>query len=182
MKNISIILFWSVVFVSCSPEKKYATEIETITKYEKSIDSLTGIYNTIKFDSLILIQKSANRFERMIKTYYDADTISQELAKKLQYIKSVRKSLSNIEIKQESIAKELVALKDQFSTLKTDVIAGVFNSKQLDRFLKEEKLAYETLNSNISTLVNNEAKQLKDFQYASPLVSEYVEIIKLTED
>lgn len=182
MKNIVILFILGAVFVSCSPEKKYASEIETIADYEKSIDSLTDLYNTIKFDSLILIQKRANNFEKVIKTFYNADTISQELAKKLQYIKSVRKSLNNIEIKKASIAKELVALKDQFSHLKTDIKAGVFNEEQVEAYLEEEKQAYKSLSSNITNLLSNESKQLNDFNFASPLVSKYVEIIKPAED
>ncbi|MFK8039125.1 MAG: hypothetical protein AB8B74_12595 [Crocinitomicaceae bacterium] len=182
MKRIATILFLGLIFAACNPEKKYASEIATIKTYEKSLDSLGEVYLAVKFDSLIMIQKQAQDYEKSIKTYYMADTISQDLASKLQYIKSVRKSLTNINVKKVSIGKELFALKTQFDNLKTDIIAGVFSAEQVTNYIAEEKQAYQALSLTISTLVNNEAKQLKDFKYAYPTVSEYVEIIKPKED
>lgn len=182
MKRIIVFLVLGLVFAACNPEKKYAAEISEINEYEKAIDSLEIIYNSIKFDSLVIIQKAASTSEKMIKKYYTADTISRELADKLQYIKSVRKSLSNIEDKKDALAREITTLKTQFSNLEIDVKNGILNKSQVSEFLEVEKKAFDHLSENLTNVVDNQSKQLKDYHYANTFVDAYVELIKPQEN
>ncbi|MDX1349819.1 MAG: hypothetical protein R3279_06220 [Putridiphycobacter sp.] len=181
MKQLSILMILGAIFIACSPEKKYAIELEEINRYETSIDSLKDLYLTINFDSLIYIQKEAAYHEKMIKSYYMADTISIDLAQKLQYIKSIRKSLSNIQVKQTGIGREIYALKKQFENLEKDIVEGLLNKKQITEYLENEKKAYENLSAEIAQVLDNQSKQFEDFNFAMPVVHEYVEIIKPTE-
>jgi hypothetical protein len=182
MKELSILVLLGAIFVACSPEKKFASELEEISSYETGLDSLKDLYLTIKFDSLIYIQKEAAYHEKMIKSYYMADTISVELAQKLQYIKSVRKSLSNIQVKQTGIGREIYELKKQFENLEKDILEGIYNKTQVTEYLSNEKTAYENLAGEVSKVLENQSKQLKDFNFAIPVVQEYVEIIKPIEN
>ena len=182
MKKIFVLLVLGLVFAACNPERKYASEISTIENYKKSIDSLKTVYKSIKFDSLIIIQKAALHSEKMIKKHYMADTVSKELAERIQYIKSVRKSLSNIEIKKNAMSREIAAVRRQFNNLEKDIKNGILNRTAVDKFLLAEKEAYVNLSENISTVVENQKKQLKDYYYASPIVNSYVELITPKEN
>ncbi len=182
MKNVFLTLLLGAIFVACSPEKRYATELEEISGFNESLDSLNEIYATIKFDSLIAIQKVASQSEKMIKRHYNSDTISMDLAQRLQFIKSVRKSLFNIEIKKKAIKNEIMVLKDQFKNLESDIRNGILNHDQIKSYLAEEGMAYKILSDNISNLLSNQDKQLNDFYFAYPLVKDYIEIIKPKED
>ncbi|MFK8044991.1 MAG: hypothetical protein AB8B72_05825 [Crocinitomicaceae bacterium] len=182
MKHIIVFLFLGVLLISCNPEKKYAAEIQEIEKYETSLDSLVSVYNSIKFDSLTYIQSTASQAEKMIKMHYTADTISMDLGERLRFIKSVRKSLGSIDVKKKSLKRELRMLKEQFATLKIDVQEGLYGRSQIDEYLLAEKKAYENLTENLNTVLDNQKKQLHDFNYAYPTVREYIELINPTDN
>lgn len=182
MKKLFVILVLGAMFVACNPEKKYAPEITAINSYKNSIDSLEIVFNNIKFDSLMMIQKAASYSEKMIKKYYMFDTVSRELAERMQYIKSVRKSLGNIEVKKNALTREFTALKLQFNNLEADIKNGILKRSQVEEYLKDEKEAYANLSKNVSAVYENQKKQLKDYYYASPVVNTYVELIKPKEN
>jgi len=182
MKNAFLILILGAIFVACSPERKYAKELAEINDSKKSLDSLDELYSTIKFDSLIVIQKAASKSEKIIKRHYTADTISIALAQRLQFIKSVRKSLNSVVVKRAALKNEIETLKTQFKNLESDIKNGILSHEQIKTYLVEETTAHKALSENISNLLSNQKKQLKDFYFAYPLVEEYVEIIKPKED
>ena len=181
MKKVVLALILGLVFVACSPEKKYADELAEIDQYEKSLDSLGDVYSTIKFDSLIIIHKMASESEKMVKSYYNADTISMDLGQQLQFIKSVRKSLNNIEISRDAIKNELETLKVQFKNLESDTKNGILSREQIKTYIKEEASALNTVEMNISNLLLNQTRQFRDFYYAYPFVTDYIEQIKPVE-
>lgn len=182
MRNLLLFLLLGAIFVACSPEKKYANELSEINQFEEKLDSLQSVYLTIKFDSLIAIQKEANYHEKMIKKHYMADTMSIDLVNRLHFIKNVRKSLQNIEIKKASLAKEIGNLRTQFKNLETDILNGILGKEEIDEFLTAEKLAFTNLADQINQVLVNQEKQLKDYGYAIPVVHDYVEIIKPKEN
>jgi len=104
------------------------------------------------------------------------------LAERLRFIKSVRKSLGSIAVKQKSLKREIRVLREQFATLKIDVKEGIYGRNQIVDYLTVEKEAYQNLVDNLNMVLDNQKKQLNDFNYAYPEVRKYVELIKPVEN
>jgi hypothetical protein len=141
-----LITFLAIFLVtSCDNAKRYKVEISEIDTKQLELDSLEFIINSVKIDSLKYMQNEASVNEAVIRKYYFVDTIDMIFAGKLDKNKRVRKSLDGIENKKNNILKELTEIRTQFSNLKKDVLAGLYDAKQIENYLTVEKLDVDQL-------------------------------------
>ena len=177
MKYILILFLVLFLISSCDNAKKYKTEISEIDSQQLKLDSLESVINGINIDSLVFMQKEADDNELIIKRYYFADTINMTFANKLDKNKGVRKSLDGIESQKESILNELNEIKVQFINLKSDVLGGLYDSKQINNYLNVERLDVDQLTLNIKGFNLNQLKQKKNFYFSNPQISEYCKLL-----
>ena len=182
MKKIDITLFLGLIFASCNPESKFATEIKTITNFNKTVDSLETVFNSINVDSVKYIQTTASEYEKMIKMHYITDTIDQEFAQKMNDIKAVRKGLSSFDRDQKLIVSEIDALRLQYKNLDSDIKNGILNSNQVKTYMAEEEKALYNLGQNVNTVYENQKRQFVNFYYSNELVATMVKQLKLKQD
>lgn len=182
MKNVFVLALLGLIFVACNPEKKYASQLTEIANFEERLDSLQSVIENIKFDSLVIIQKAAEMSEKSMKIYYTADTISPDLATKMQFNKMVRKGLQNITLKKRGIGIEMGQLRTQFQNLKQDIKAGLLKEEQIKEFLLKEAEAYQLFADRITETVTSQTEHLKNYYFAKPLIDEYIAKIKPAED
>ncbi len=178
MKLLASLLILTVLFTACNPEKEYAAEIAEVEQFEVGLDSIMALFKTIDYDSLNYMKKTSSEFEKFIKENYSADTVNQDFANKMTYIKRVRKSLKHLDVNRLSIEKESVALKKQFSDLKNDIKKGRFNAEQIKQYVGEERQAYDQFQLNFKSIYLNQIQQKSNFYFAEPTVSDYINLIK----
>lgn len=177
MKYFLITLLSIFIITSCDNAKKYKTEIAEIDNKQLELDSLESVILGIDLDSLNYMQAEASANEAIIKKYYYADTIDMLFAGKLDKNKRVRKSLDGIENKKNKILLELVELRTQFTNLKKDILAGLYDSEQIENYLNVEKLDVEKLFFNIKSYTLLQEEQKKNFYYSNPQIKEYCEML-----
>ncbi len=177
MKYILITLLTIFVFTSCDNAKKYKTEISEIDAKQLQLDSLELVVNAIGIDSLNYMQKEATDNETVIRKYYSADTINMSFASKLDKNKRVRKSLDGIEEEKNKVLIELSEIKVQYSNLKKDILAGLYDAKQIENYLNVEKLDVDKLSLNVKSFNLLQLEQKKNFYYSNPQIKEYCDVL-----
>lgn len=177
MKNLVLAVLVILAFASCDNAKKYKTEIAEIDSTQLQLDSLETLINSIDIDSLVYMQKEASANEAVIRQYYLPDTVDMTFAGKLDRNKRVRKSLSSVESQKVNILKELVEIRMQYTNLKKDVLAGLYDKKQVENYLNVERLDFDQLYINIKSYNDLQIEQKKNFYYANPQIKEYCEIL-----
>lgn len=182
MKYLYLFVLISGLALSCSPEKKYATELQELDVLKQQLDSINTLSATIDYDSLIYMRQTCLEIERQIKAFYKADTINQDFANKMTYIKRVRKSLRDIEFNRNAIEKESKALTKQFNDLDADIRNGALNQEQITQYLGEEKQAFDNFQLSFKGIYVNQKTQKSNFYFAEPTISAYIELIKPQTD
>ncbi len=182
MKKTILLIILGVILASCSPEQKYASELTEISELKTKLDSIESLSQSINFDSVMYIKNSALEYERLVKKYYTADTVSQDFASKMTMMKKVRKSLKMIEVNKSSIENELLALHKQINDLDADVRNGVFNGTQIEKYLGHEKMALNKFELSFKSIYDNINDQKKTFEIAQPTIAEYINLIKPRSD
>ncbi len=178
MKRLILFLALTGLIISCSPEKKFAKELAVLDQLETGLDSIMQLYATIDYDSLSYMKSTASDFEAFIKANYATDTINQDFANKMTYIKRVRKSLKHMDVNRKSVETESEALKKQFSDLKTDIKNGRFDATQISQYIGEEREAFDKFQLNFKSIYLNQLEQKSNFYFAEPTVSAYIDLIK----
>jgi len=179
MKNLIYFPLICFLMIACNPEKKYAKELAELASINQKLDSIIDLSKTIDYDSLFYMRNQSAEIEGFVKKNYSADTINQDFANKMSYVRRVNKSLKNLEINKMSIEKESVALKKQFVNLSNDTKNGRFNAAQIEQYLAEEKAAFAKFELSFKSVYLNQNEQKSNFYYAMPKVSEYIELIKI---
>jgi hypothetical protein len=177
MKYFLITFLALFLVTSCDNAKKYKTEISEIDTKQLELDSLESIVNEIEMDSLKYMQIEASTNESVIRKYYSPDTIDMIFAGKLDRNKRVRKSLDGIENKKKNLLKELVEIRIQFSNLKKDILAGLYDSEQIENYLNVEKLDVDQLALHVNSYNLLQEEQKKNFYYSNPQIKEYCEML-----
>ena len=181
MNKIIVLFFLGAMFVSCNPEKQFASELKTIDEDKNELDSVKTAFSKIKMDSVLYIKKTALDAEKFIKANYNSDTINFEFANKLSTLKRMKKTLGNFERNTKLIAQEIAEIDTQYVHLKTDILNGVLNKEQIDTYLLEEKVALDNLKMLFDQVNKNQAIQLSNFYKAYPSIANYMETIKSSE-
>jgi hypothetical protein len=177
MKYFLITLLTLFLITSCDNAKRYKTEISEIDAKQLELDSLEFIVNNVEIDSLKYMQVEASTNESVIRKYYSADTIDMAFASKLDKNKRVRKSLDGIENKKNNILNELFEIRIQFSNLKKDILAGLYDSEQIENYLNVEKLDVDQLALHVKSHNLLQEEQKKNFYYSNPQIKEYCEML-----
>ena len=177
MRYFLITLLTLFLITSCDNAKRYKTEISEIDAKQLELDSLESIVNEIEMDSLKYMQNEASTNESIIRKYYFPDTIDMIFAGKLDRNKRVRKSLDGLENKKKNILKELIEIRIQFSNLKKDILAGLYDAKQIENYLNVEKLDVDQLALHVKSHILLQEEQKKNFYYSNPQIKEYCEML-----
>ena len=81
------------------------------------------------------ILSDANLDEDSLKVYYDPDTLSMELGKRMIECKGIRKSMKNLDDKKGRYVNEIASLRKQLGNLKIDIEKGVIEDEKINGFI-----------------------------------------------
>lgn len=164
---------------SCDPAKEFETELKVIDSCITEIDKIDVLYKGIEFDSLQFMVDHVNQNEKLMKTYYTADTVDMLLGSYMNNCKGIRKSLGHIQVNQEEFAKEINAQYTQFSNLKTDILGGVLDKEQINTYLTTEKNSLSEFSFAFMNFYNNQKSQSQIYYQCVPFVDEYVKTLNI---
>ena len=163
-----------IVAVSCDPAKQFEAEIQEVDSCITSIEQMEERLEGIKFDSLMFMVDHIRMNENRLEMYYRPDTLNEDLGRLMNDCKGIRKSLPDLKGKKTYFADEMNAIKNQFKTLKEDIVNGLFDKEQIDKYLEKEKADLEILAITFNGFDELQKKQSETYYYAVPKVDEYI--------
>jgi hypothetical protein len=173
-------IFTVCLFLSCNPSDKYSAEISEIDSCLHVLDEIEVDLNGIEFDSLIMMVDHVIANEDSIRKYYDPDTISMEIGKRMIESKGIRKTLTNVGDKETKFRNEIDALKTQLQSLKIDIESGVIEEEKMKEYIEKEKIDLGVLNLSFSDFYIIQEQQKRFYYSAIPIIDEL--IISLIND
>jgi septal ring factor EnvC (AmiA/AmiB activator) len=160
-------------FTACDSTAN-SEEIASIDSCLNVIDSLEGVVNGIKFDSLKLMADHVNKNEELIKEYYQPDTLNEEFGRLMNDCKGIRKLLSGSKMKEKQFNEEIAALRKQFNDLKTDAQNGLFTDEELGRNLKKEQGDLNILYMSLTDFDSIQKKRSQAYYSEVPKVDTFI--------
>lgn len=174
MKILLVILLALSLF-SCSDISK-STQLERISIMEQSLDSIEGVLEKEKLDTIQEWDLSAYNLEKRIKENYVSDTIDLVLGKKMDAYKVMRRNIEPMGKAMNSVKKGIKEEREKLAALKEDIKNGNGDREKYDEYVvfEEQKVDQlrvlitdftETKKRSIDTY-NQLHKELSDFSYS----------------
>ncbi len=170
-----LVALTTVATTACNPATKYKTEITEIDSCLTVVDSLQTMYDEIPFDSLDLMYSHVVNNEDVVRELYMVDTVNQDVARKLNDAKSVRKAFKAVSVEQSEFKTELQTSKMQLETLKKDIKEGVLTEEQIKQYLGQEKKALSSLELSLRGFYELQNREKSRYYKVVPAVDEFVD-------
>lgn len=171
---VIFISFLILTVASCNPSDKYKAEIAEIDSCLSVLDSVESLYNGINFDSLKLMVAHVLDNEDSIQLYYHPDTLSLDIGTRMNECKGIRKSLKNLDAKQDDFAIEISAIRTQLANLKVDIENGVLAEEKMKGYIEQEKMDLNVLNLSLTDFYNLQELQKRYYYYSVPFIDELI--------
>jgi len=136
---MKFLLFISVLitFFSCSDLNK-GEQLKAIENIQKSIDSVETVLIETSFDEVDRYFKDAKIVQSRIKENYNSDTISMDLAIKLDKYKNLVLKTPILQKSYFKIVKDTESFKTSVSKLYLDIENGNGNRAEYDKYISDE--------------------------------------------
>jgi len=136
---MKFLLFISVLitFFSCSDLNK-GEQLKAIENIQKSIDSVETVLIETSFDEVDRYFKDAKIVQSRIKENYNSDTISMDLAIKLDKYKNLVLKTPILQKSYFKIVKDTENFKTSVSKLYLDIENGNGNRAEYDKYISDE--------------------------------------------
>ncbi len=136
---MKFLLFISVLitFFSCSDLNK-GEQLKAIENIQKSIDSVETVLIETSFDEVDRYFKDAKIVQSRIKENYNSDTISMDLAIKLDKYKNLVLKTPILQKSYFKIVKDTENFKTSVSKLYLDIENGNGNRAEYDNYISDE--------------------------------------------
>ena len=136
---MKFLLFISVLitFFSCSDLNK-GEQLKAIENIQKSIDSVETVLIETSFDEVDRYFKDAKIVQSRIRENYNSDTISMDLAIKLDKYKNLVLKTPILQKSYFKIVKDTENFKTSVSKLYLDIENGNGNRAEYDKYITDE--------------------------------------------
>lgn len=179
--SIVAILIFVVTLASCDRATKYAVQINSIDSCLTQIDSLEQIFKGIEFDSLKLMVAHVKENEAIMKQYYHADTIDLEIGMLLNNGKGIRKSIDGADQMKLVLGNEIIALRKQFTNLKTDILNGAVDEAKMNTYLADEKAALLKFKTELSEYNEIQTAMSATYYYSTPILDAFISTLNIPD-
>ena len=126
-----------ITFFSCSDLNK-GEQLKAIENIQKSIDSVETVLIETSFDEVDRYFKDAKIVQSRIKENYNSDTISMDLAIKLDKYKNLVLKTPILQKSYFKIVKDTENFKTSVSKLYLDIENGNGNRAEYDKYISDE--------------------------------------------
>jgi hypothetical protein len=126
-----------ITFFSCSDINK-GEQLKAIENIQKSIDSVETVLIETSFDEVDRYFKEAIIVQSRIKENYNSDTISMDLAIKLDKYKNLVLKTPILQKSYAKIVKDTESFKTSVAKLYLDIENGNGNRAEYDKYITDE--------------------------------------------
>lgn len=158
-----LIFFFTVVLFSSCTDLDKGKQLDSISKMEKTLDSIQTVLNENKIDTLVGLKTAAGSVEIRIKNYYYSDTINLEFGKKMDSYKLMRRSLGPLGKSFSVIKNGVIAERTSLLNLKKDIENGDGLRKKYDEYILFEQGKVDQLKLLLSEYIKEKNKTMKTF-------------------
>jgi hypothetical protein len=155
MKNAYLIIVILITTFLSSCTNPYEKEIKEVEEMQLILAGVKQSYQTIDLEKVSFAKESYEKNMKQIQTYYNPDTIDQNVVNLLDFYKGVKKSAKGFEDEYQQIGERIIFLENQLGNLKTDLENKIDMKDSLSIFLSNEHKNIEVLQQNIGTILYN---------------------------
>jgi len=174
MLKFSVLFSLILCIVSCVDLSK-KNQLTELTQLSKRVDSIQQEFELLKKDTISEIIYAMNQTSEKIKTNIGDDTLSLQIARKLDSYKKVYRKLTSIEAYDEKFLFGSQDIKNSIEKLSNDITKGSGDREKYDQFLSFERskvLELEKLLSNVKKL---QSESIETFQKIHPAIASFAD-------
>jgi hypothetical protein len=174
MLKFSVLFSLILCLVSCVDLSK-KNQLTELTQLSKRVDSIQQEFELLKKDTISEIIYTMNQTSEKIKTNIGDDTLTLQIARKLDSYKKVYRKLTSIEAYEEKFLFGSQDIKNSIEKLSNDITKGSGDREKYDQFLSFERskvLELEKLLSNVKKL---QSESIETFQKIHPAIASFAD-------
>jgi len=177
MKQISILLFGALLFLSSCGPKINKTQQEELNVLTGRIDSIVNGINDI--DSVALEKMVVDFFEKKDFIQNDIkDTIGPDIIFTLDAFMRLRKAMGFFQKEYSAIKQEANTMQIQMEDLNHDVNKRLIEEKQFEKYYVLEKENFDNLNRASTQLFNVFKRTNKSYHEQLPVIDSIIDSYK----
>jgi hypothetical protein len=137
--------------------------LKSIEDMQQDIHAIERILLANEIDTLAALRMAANNVELRIKNYYDSDTLNNELGKKMDKFKVLRRNLGPL---GQSFSTVKWGIRDErkvLKNLKSDILSGHIDKDKYQEYLSFEKEKVDQLRKLLAAYQEEKDKTMRDF-------------------
>ena len=174
MLRVSILFSFILFLVSCVDLSK-KNQLTELTQLSKRVDSIQQEFELLKKDTISEIIYSMNQTSDKIKTNIGDDTLSLQIAGKLDSYKKVYRKLTSIEAYDEKFLFGSQDIKNSIEKLSNDITKGNGDREKYDQFLTFERSKVIELEKLLSNVKKLQSESIETFQKIHPAISSFAD-------
>ena len=174
MLRVSILFSFILFLVSCVDLSK-KNQLTELTQLSKRVDSIQQEFELLKKDTISEIIYSMNQTSDKIKTNIGDDTLSLQIARKLDSYKKVYRKLTSIEAYDEKFLFGSQDIKNSIEKLSNDITKGNGDREKYDQFLTFERSKVIELEKLLSNVKKLQSESIETFQKIHPAISSFAD-------
>jgi hypothetical protein len=162
MIKTAFLLVWSLLLLhSCVTPAPDA--LKSIEGMQQDIQAIERILNANQIDTLAALRMAANNVELRIKNYYHSDTLNNELGKKMDKFKVMRRNLGPLSKSFSTVKWGIRDERKVLNNLKADILGGHIEKEKCQEYLLFEKEKVNQLRKLLAAYQEEKDKTMRDF-------------------
>jgi Mg2+ and Co2+ transporter CorA len=160
-KNSILFLFSLLVLYAC--KMTTPAVLKSIDQMQQDVNAIERILLANQIDSLAALRMAANNVELRIKNYYASDTLNNELAKKMDKFKVMRRNLGPL---SRSFSTVKMGIKDERKVLRNllkDIEQRKIDEDKYQEYLTFEQEKVDQLRKLLAAYQEEKDKTMRDF-------------------
>jgi bacterioferritin (cytochrome b1) len=137
--------------------------LKSIEGMQQDIQAIERILIANQIDTLAALRMAANNVELRIKNYYDSDTLNNELGKKMDKFKVMRRSLGPLSQSYSTIKWGIIDERKVLNNLIADRLGGHIDKEKYQEYLSFEKEKVDQLRKLLAAYQEEKDKTMRDF-------------------
>lgn len=161
--KLLVFIFSLLLIFSCSDLSR-GTQLKTVVSLRQTVDSVETVLIENTFEEVDRYFKDAKIVESRIKENYNSDTISLELATKIDRYKETMKTSLRLKKSYGNIISDVEKLQLNLEQLQEDIDLGNGDRSKYDEYLLKEQENIETLRNLLTDYVTVRKEIIANFK------------------
>lgn len=161
--KLLVFIFSLLLIFSCSDLSR-GTQLKTVVSLRQTVDSVETVLIENTFEEVDRYFKDAKIVESRIKENYNSDTISLELATKIDRYKETMKTSLRLKKSYGNIISDVEKLQLKLEQLQEDIDFGNGDRSKYDEYISKEQDNIETLRNLLMDYVTVRKEIIENYK------------------